>query len=64
MDNKPCPFCGGTEAELTTQTEDREGIPVSLVCVGCGAYGPWAYARGTPDQLLAVALYQWNNRAT
>ena len=56
---KPCPFCGSTDLELQEGTKDREGTPVNLTCVDCGAEGPWAYA----DMWLeAEAVRMWNER--
>jgi len=42
--NIPCPFCGSEELEsYQHDIEDREGIPVSVVCVECGSNGPTCY---------------------
>lgn len=61
----PCPFCGGTDVSLRSGTEDREGIPVSIVCETCGAVGPWGYCPPIVNQeevMFTVALCRWNDR--
>jgi Lar family restriction alleviation protein len=66
MKNKECPFCGGVELEYTSGTEDREGIPASIVCSSCGCHGPWTYISNEAefDQDLPPTLLKlWNKRA-
>lgn len=62
-----CPFCGNVDQidfELTRQTADKEGIPVALCCIQCGAYGPWLYADENGDDvtLMHIAVKAWNRR--
>lgn len=41
-----CPFCGSTEHSVQQiDCEDREGVPMRIVCDECGAAGPWDYVR-------------------
>lgn len=60
---KPCPFCGeSNQNNLDYQygTEDREGTPINVVCMGCGACGPWIY--GTTAEDTYDADTAWNRR--
>jgi len=61
----PCPFCGAKDTELQQGTCDREGYPVNLACVECGATGPWVYAPAddTEIQQCRRAADEWNRRA-
>lgn len=62
---KPCPFCGSTELEVGTSTEDREGIPAHIYCADCGCCGPWDYVKDSSvlDNIEAVVqITEWNNR--
>lgn len=59
---KPCPWCAKSEAELVWSTPDREGIPVFLRCIHCGASGPWLYAADEYEGKFA-AVREWNTRA-
>lgn len=58
---KPCPFCGGTEIELSCGTPDREGIPKQMNCTECGASGPWDYAT---EESTEQQVKDWNTRPT
>ena len=60
MENKPCPFCGSTDLDVQTQNEDREGFPCNVICVDCGATGPWSYTKDRKD--TACAFEDWNKR--
>lgn len=40
---KQCPFCGGSNLEISIGSEDREGVPTNVYCDDCGAQGPWVY---------------------
>jgi hypothetical protein len=40
---KQCPFCGGSNLEISTGSEDREGVPTNIYCDDCGTQGPWQY---------------------
>jgi Lar family restriction alleviation protein len=62
--NKPCPFCGNEELEYWIGTEDRDGIPTSIMCTDCGCGGPWIYLKKSEleRELPARALELWNNR--
>ena len=58
-DRRPCPFCGAREQELVLlDVKQRQGFPVALVCIECGAHGPWTYSA---DEAMSVALaeQQW-----
>jgi len=57
----PCPWCGSIDVGLTTQTTDREGKPVMMLCVDCGAVGPWEYEQDS-RQYESHALKLWNRR--
>jgi Lar family restriction alleviation protein len=62
--NKPCPFCGSDELDYRICTEDREGIPTSIMCMDCGSIGPSIYLKKSEleRELPARALELWNNR--
>lgn len=45
MKNKPCPFCGSSDIQYQTSTEDREGFPTNIMCGDCGCAGPWVYIK-------------------
>ena len=57
-----CPFCGadGGDMEISTGSEDREGIPAAVCCPECGAQGPWDYTDGT---FMHKPVAAWNKRA-
>ena len=40
---KECPICESMDLEYCQSTEDREGIPVAVVCTKCGTVGPYIY---------------------
>lgn len=41
---RECPLCGeDKDFEYASQIEDREGIPISLVCGSCGCSSGMAY---------------------
>ena len=63
---KPCPFCGEQDdLELGTGTKDRDGTPVYLSCVTCGAQGPWVYEESDDSyHQFCSALHHWNIRVT
>jgi len=56
----PCPFCGETDIEFQTGTEDREGWPRNAACAKCGACGPWTYCPHDDDKIEPLKL--WNAR--
>lgn len=61
----PCPFCGSNDTIIRTiDTEDREGVPVALTCMECGAQGPWAYVSkdltGCKESVCEIT--KWNER--
>lgn len=64
----PCPFCGGNDLLLQSGTRDREGVPIAVVCVDCGATGPWEYVQPslvlTMDNNIerAAIVTGWNER--
>jgi len=65
MDIKGCPFCGGDKLIIQKSTEDREGVPIHVMCSDCGAGGPWEYdqRKESHDNLDYVVLVTgWNNR--
>ena len=43
MSKEPCPFCGSINLDYQTFSQDREGIPINIVCEDCGSCGPWIY---------------------
>lgn len=60
-----CPFCGGDDLEIQHGNEDREGVPVNIVCTECGARGPIVYM--TANTVLSDVNYcaektGWNKR--
>jgi len=55
---KPCPFCGGTDA----QTFDMDdGDYTAVACPNCWAWGPCVYV-GEMEDLEAEAIKRWNER--
>jgi Lar family restriction alleviation protein len=62
MKVKKCPFCKKTNIDYQFGTPDREGTPVNVICVECGACGPWIYAKGTQEHMEMEALLKWNER--
>ena len=69
---KSCPFCGNLELESCQHDiEDREGIPMSVVCPECGCQGPWCYIKPELKKTLSeenllkhiVDKTEWNTRA-
>ena len=66
---KPCPFCGSNDITIQHSTEDREGVPANLLCMDCGAAGPWLYVRKVmldaaleKDEFLVPLVALWNTR--
>jgi Lar family restriction alleviation protein len=62
-DLKPCPFCGRKILDYTYGTKDREGTPVHVACVYCGACGPWRYVELKQDGWEKAVENEWNARA-
>jgi Lar family restriction alleviation protein len=62
MENKNCPFCGNSEIDFQYGTPDREGTPINVICVECGAGGPWVYANGSKEKMERKAIVIWNAR--
>lgn len=57
----PCPFCGGADLELVViDNPDREGLPATWACAGCGARGPWDYI--SDERCTAKIDALWNKR--
>jgi Lar family restriction alleviation protein len=65
IETPACPFCGGKDLGIVTETEDREGFPTSVYCATCGARGPWIYTTEILTSLeRACQSTGWNMRAT
>jgi Lar family restriction alleviation protein len=66
FNEKPCPFCGSHQQELSLSTPDREGTPVAMCCTDCGALGPWIYvaSSSTPGAMMIEASKEWDRRAS
>lgn len=59
---KPCPFCGSQDLDIQVGTEDKEGFPTNVVCVDCGACGPWVYKRMPFKDFELPEFSEWNKR--
>jgi Lar family restriction alleviation protein len=65
---KPCPFCGSQELTRQSCTPDREGVPTKVMCMDCGASGPWTYVSPAKleqckdDEIPEAACRLWNER--
>jgi Lar family restriction alleviation protein len=67
MEIKPCPFCGSQDVDLIqNDIEDREGWPVSIGCMECGASCGFVYTKHNPntnkEAAFFEALEEWNMR--
>ncbi len=54
---EPCPFCGGSELHIETDSEQTSTVQVECDTIGCEASGPHG-----KDADEAVVL--WNKRAS
>ncbi len=66
---KPCPFCGSKELTGLLGVPDMEGTPANVMCIPCGAIGPWVYIPTSQadkygkGEIPSEAMQRWNNRA-
>jgi len=64
MSERPCPFCGGERATLTSTYEARERATYAhIACVDCGAHGPRILSHPSVDRTHVEARAAWNERA-
>lgn len=68
---EPCPFCGSKDLTRQISTPDREGVPTNVLCMDCGASGPWTYVSPSQleqyentDEIPNEVIHLWNDRVS